>query len=206
MAETTSQPTASAPEGPKWSKGKVIAIVLGVLVVLGMISNLLGGDDETPTADPGASQSPEELAEPELSEEPTDPVTDESTPEAEPSTSDEPTEPASVDPVVAGIDPEAVEAALKETFMVEESWQETCASVPDGWSCYIADISAQSDDVLLVVLQISERDEELGDQAGRAIFGLVGEQFPEIRWVQVNNATNDVIGNVSRNDIPLLNR
>lgn len=163
----------------RWRRVPTWAWVVGAVVVVGAI----GAQMPDPTGAPVAIASPSA-----------------STPAARATPEPEPSREAPAAPV---IDAAKIEADVLEALGVD-SWQDACDSSPDGWACYVADMSAVSDSTLIVSLQITEKGKELGERAGVALLNLVGSDHPGLAWVQVNNAAGKVLANVSRADAPLV--
>lgn len=70
------------------------------------------------------------------------------------------------------------------------------AACPDiSWLCTISDIEARNASIIVITQQVTENDEELGKRTVIGVKNFIGEQFPELGWVQVNSATGAVLAN-----------
>jgi len=74
------------------------------------------------------------------------------------------------------------------------SFTEACGQGID-WICYIADVSASTDSIVIVTVQISEKDKAFGARVARSVYNFAGGDHPNLEWVQVNNASGNVIAN-----------
>lgn len=94
--------------------------------------------------------------------------------------------------------PDALASALAASWG-RQTLIETCE---DGSSfCFISDISISAGSFAIITAQIAERDEAFGENLASNVFTMVGLQFPDLEWVQVNNATGDVLANVQRSSV-----
>lgn len=105
-----------------------------------------------------------------------------------------------------GIDAKRFDADLREVFG-GGSWADICreGADPGAWACWIKQISANGSDSIVITLDTQQRDNDFGEQAARAIFMLVGEDYPELNWVIVENSANVHVAQLNRRSIPYFN-
>ncbi|BCN51916.1 hypothetical protein RE9425_03060 [Prescottella equi] len=46
-----------------------------------------------------------------------------------------------------------------------------------------------------VTLQTTAKDKDFGEKVARGVYNFANSKFPDIEWVQVNNANGDVLAN-----------
>lgn len=185
---------------------KILTIALPIIVLLWIIGTFFG-DDESGT--PETSPTPEVSATTEASPTPEATETSPAPEEASSTPTEDPTDKATEEETQDSAPASAKNVADWETEIAKslafDSLQGACAG-GISWTCFINGIEPLTDGTILVTLQITENDKEHGNEVARNIFNLTGLQHPELQFVQVNNATDDVLANVSRKTIPLLNR
>jgi hypothetical protein len=104
----------------------------------------------------------------------------------------------------------AMEAALKQQFSLspDQSWTSLCGTDGIGntdWPCLVNGFEYRSG-ILTVTLQEPEISKEYAAQAERAVFGLIGKEFPNLEWVTTKNSSGvEVSSGTKRSDVPLLN-
>lgn len=63
------------------------------------------------------------------------------------------------------------------------------------WICAISDVDASSSSVVKVTIQTTANDKDFGEKVARGVFNFTNSKFPDIEWVQVNNANGNVLAN-----------
>lgn len=203
-----SDPARTDETQPKKPRNKVwrwlrwpVYLLVG-FTVLGMLLDACGYGD---TADDAASPTPTVSAEPtpEESPEPTEAETTE--PAAEP-TPEEASEPTPEE--AAGVTADEANTALREALGLfgDDSYQSLPA---DTWGFYVVDVQVPVSDLIRVTLQVDRSnagDREIVDGSSRAIFSLIGQQFPGVQTVEVVDGAGTHIEQTHRRDVPLLNR
>jgi len=94
----------------------------------------------------------------------------------------------------------AVDAALKAELGVD-AYTEVSNS---DWIPYIASIETLGHSTVAVTMQVTGESEEWGETIAMRILNLTGGAVPELEWVQVNDATGNPLGQVSRSESALL--
>lgn len=168
--------TAAQPEKKSWYKKTWIWVVVGVVILVGVISNLINprtSDDAatTPSATPSLTQETEPTTQPEDAETPAE-------------------EPPAPSPTSADF-----ETSIKTALGVSE-FSELLAADPSLWGGYISGVSVDGSNAF-VTLQVSASDpsrKDLGERAAQALSTLLPSTAVEgISWIVVEDASGVVI-------------
>ncbi|MDV8066374.1 excalibur calcium-binding domain-containing protein [Rhodococcus sp. IEGM 1366] len=90
------------------------------------------------------------------------------------------------------------QAQIERALLAGAGLDSFTAACPDiSWLCTISDIEARNSSIIVITQQVTEADEELGRKTVIGVKNFIGEQFPDLGWVQVNNATGTVLANES---------
>lgn len=200
---------------PKMSKSRKWLWGIGIFLALGVISQMVNPSDR-PAGTPSVMPTPTVSATASATATATASATGVSTPPA-------PTIPAAPAPAPApSRSPtpkvttmseqqlqawaDQVNADARSQFPVK-SWQETCLSPTPGWSCLVTDMSSPQEGILVVVLQISDKDpaaKGTGENAAYALFHLLQVEHPELTMIQVVHAGGGPLITLSRSSaLPL---
>lgn len=180
---TSTQPQRTKPIWKKWWFWVI------VVVVVGGIGNALGlGDDDLSTSPPAFTPSPA-LASPLATTEAT-----------------EGSEAAEDGPDLAEERTAKIEADLKASLSVEESFTEVCGVV--SWACPITDlrVKPEGDASQLEVFVQESLDRESAERTALSVFNFVGADNAWLDWVIVYGADGVVAGQMQRSEVPLLTR
>lgn len=168
----------TAPDArPKKSKWRIPLVVVAATLLVGGLGSALRGNGETealPSLTP-ANTSPSPAL-PKPSETPSAIESSREVPE---------------------LDAQHVNQFLLDTYELER-WPDACLTHPDLWPCYVSSVEAVGGSTLLVTLQISERDEGIGEIAASEIDNALGADFPEVTDIQINNAAGYVLADIGR--------
>ncbi|MBT2266470.1 excalibur calcium-binding domain-containing protein [Rhodococcus erythropolis] len=101
-------------------------------------------------------------------------------------------------PAAPKFDSADYEMRIEKALLAGAGIESFGAACPDiTWLCTISDIKARNESIIVITQQVTEDDEELGKRTVIGVRNFVGKQFPELAFVQVNNASGDVLANES---------
>src|SRR5699024_3123280 len=95
------------------------------------------------------------------------------------------------------------DAKLRENFQVEDDYGELARHEEFTWPALITGITDATHQVVNVSLNTSDR--QLAKRAGKAVLSLTGAELPGLLGVQVIGPDGQLLANVNRAEIMMLN-
>lgn len=184
--------------------GGALAVVLVLLVALGGALAVLGYQLErigyTGAREPAATAEPTPAEQPTQAEDPTQ--ADEDVSPAPAATSDDAGSPdgsTAGAPTTGGVTATDLEHALQSALGIDDFRDLD----PSMWGYYVTEIDMGGPSLARVTLQGDGAT--IAQGSSRAIFSLIGREFPDLEWVEVVDGTGTHMEQTHRADVPLLN-